>query len=200
MISPNDDINSKKQTTFEFVNDYKKDIPSFVSLNCCFDMRSKPYLTPVTLKTANDFVEIHHRHNGRTQRNGGKWACGVSVDGILVGVAIVGNPLSATYMDGWTAEVRRVCTIDSAPKGTCSMLYQACWRAWRAMGGQRIITYTLQSESGASLRGAGWKIVGETKPLKEGWNKNDSLNHKRTYWPVMGEIKTRWQQSDNYKK
>lgn len=95
----------------------------------------RPYLVPMTLRKANDFVAKHHRHNGRTSRNGGKWACGLACAGRLVGVAIVGNPLSATLMDGWTAEVLRVCTTEQAPKGACSMLYQACWRAWRAMGG-----------------------------------------------------------------
>lgn len=82
----------------------------------------KPELIPTTLRKANDFVALHHRHNGRTARNGGKWACAVQFDGSLVGVAIVGNPLSATLMDGYTAEVLRVCTIESAPKGTCSLL------------------------------------------------------------------------------
>ena len=153
----------------------------------------RPYLCPMTLRKANDFVAAHHRHNGRTARNGGKWSCGLAVAGKLVGVAIVGNPLSATLMDGWTAEVLRVCTIEAAPKGACSMLYQACWRAWRAMGGQRLITYTLQTESGASLRGAGWRVVGQTKPVKDGWRKNDHLNGTRTHSPVMLEVKNRWQ-------
>ena len=96
-------------------------------------------------------------------------------------------------MDGWTAEVLRVCTIEAAPKGARSMLYQACWRAWRAMGGQRLITYTLQTESGASLRGAGWRVVGQTKPVKDGWRKDDHLNGTRTHSPVMLEVKNRWQ-------
>ena len=155
----------------------------------------RPYMVPMTLRKANDFVAQHHRHNGRTARNGGKWSAGVAVDGRLVGVAIVGNPLSATLMDGWTAEVLRVCTIEPAPKGTCSMLYAACWRAWEAMGGRRMITYTLETESGASLRGAGWRVVGKTKPVKDGWRKDDHLNEKRTHSPVMLEVKNRWQKT-----
>lgn len=151
-----------------------------------------PYLVPTTLKKANKFVAAHHRHNGPTARNGGKWACGVAVYGKLVGVAIVGNPLSATLMDGWTAEVLRVCTTEEAPKGSCSMLYGACWRAWQAMGGRRMVTYTLLSESGASLRGAGWKIAGQTTPTKEGWKKIDHLDGSRTHTPVMLEVKHRW--------
>lgn len=153
----------------------------------------KPYLVPMTLRRANDFVERLHRHNGRTARNGGKWSVGVAVDGELVAVAIVGNPLSATLMDGWTAEVLRVCTnVSDAPRGACSMLYGAAWRAWRAMGGRRMITYTLQTESGASLRGAGWRVVGVTKPVKDGWRKNDHLT-TRVHSPVMLESKRRWQ-------
>lgn len=72
------------------------------------------------------------------------------------------------------------------------MLYAACWRAWRAMGGKKLITYTLKSESGSSLRGAGWKIVGQTKPVPPGWRKNDNLNSTRVYHPVMGQEKIRW--------
>lgn len=155
------------------------------------------HLRPVRLREANDFVENFHRHNGRTTRDGGKFAIGVIVGaGELVGVAIVGNPLSATYMDGYTAEVLRVCTNADAPKGACSMLYAACWRAWRAMGGRKLITYTLKTESGASLRGAGWKIIGETRPTPLGWRKNDHLNSHREWQPVMGQLKLRWEMSD----
>jgi hypothetical protein len=148
---------------------------------------------PVTLREANDFVQNFHRHNGRTARDGGKFAIGAELNGELVGVAIVGNPLSATYMDGWTAEVLRLCTNDKAPKNCCSMLYAACLRAWQAMGGRKLITYTLKSESGASLRGAGWKIIGETKPVKDGWRKDDHLNNRREWQPVMGQQKLRWE-------
>jgi hypothetical protein len=149
-------------------------------------------IVPVTLRKANDFVAAKHRHTGRTARNGGKFAIGLGVKGKLKGVAIVGNPLSATLMNGVTAEVLRVCVDDDAPKGSCSKLYGACWRAWKAMGGKRMITYTLETETGASLRGAGWVVVGKTKPCKEGWRKSPD-NSTRTYAPVMGLVKNRWQ-------
>ena len=110
----------------------------------------------------------------------------------MVAVAIVGNPLSATYMDGMTAEVLRVCTAsENAPKGCCSMLYSACWRAWRAIGGDRMLTYTLQSEKGVSLKAAGWVVCGKTKPVAPGWRKNDHLT--RVHQPVMLEPKLRWE-------
>jgi hypothetical protein len=148
---------------------------------------------PITLREANDFVQSYHRHNGRTARDGGKFAIGLETLGELVGVAIVGNPLSATYMvDRFTAEVLRTCTNHKAPKGAVSKLYAACWRIWQSMGGKRLITYTLLSESGASLRGAGWKVVGQTKEMKDGsWRKNDHLH--REWQPVMGQQKFRWE-------
>lgn len=158
--------------------------------------KSNLTLVPISLREANDFVSEYHRHNGRTSRDGGKFAIGAEgdcEDGLrtLVGVAIVGNPLSATYMDGFTAEVLRVCTSPRAPKNCCSMLYGACWRAWRAMGGKKLITYTLQSESGASLRGAGWSVIAQTKPTGKGWRKKDHL--VRPWHPIYDEVKLRWE-------
>jgi hypothetical protein len=156
-----------------------------------------PYLAgwnvvPTTLRKANDFVACHHRHTGRTARNGGKFAISLAADGALKGVAIVGNPLSATLMDGFTAEVLRVCVLPDAQLGACSQLYGACWRAWKAMGGRRMVTYTLEDESGASLKGAGWRIVGKTKPCADGWRKAED-NSVRTHTPVMSLVKNRWQ-------
>ena len=148
---------------------------------------------PMTLKEANDFVEQFHRHNGRTSRNGGKYAIGVSNGDGLVGVAIVGWPLSATYMDGFTAEVLRVCVLPDAPVGANSFLYAACWRAWRAMGGTRLITYTLVSESGASLKGAGWKILHMTKNGHDDWSAKSKKDGKERQWqPIYGQKKFCW--------
>ena len=146
-------------------------------------------LRPITLRGANDFVASFYRHNGRTARNGGRFAISVEADGMLVGVAIVGNPLSATFMDGFTAEVLRVCTSPEAPKNACSMLYGACWRAWRAMGGRRLVTYTLKTESGSSLRGAGWRVVAEAGTDKRGW----SMKGPRKWQPIYGQQKLRWE-------
>jgi len=70
------------------------------------------------------------------------------------------------------------------------MLYGACWRAWRAMGGKRLITYTLQTEPGTSLRGAGWRIVAECKPGS--WNR-ENIDRLRHWQPIYGQQKFRWQ-------
>jgi hypothetical protein len=61
--------------------------------------------------------------------------------------------------DGWTAEVTRVCT--DGTRNACSILYGACWRAARALGYRRLVTYTLAHESGASLRAVGWRLIGQ---------------------------------------
>jgi hypothetical protein len=152
----------------------------------------KLFPIPVTLREANDFVEQYHRHNGRTSRNGGKFAIGVSDGGGLLGVTIVGWPLSATYMDGFTAEVLRVCVLPDAPTGANSFLYAACWRAWKAMGGRRLITYTLATESGASLRGAGWKVLHESKG-HNGWARKSGRDGLERQWqPIYGQTKLCW--------
>lgn len=148
-------------------------------------------IVPTTLRKANDFVASHHRHTGRTSRNGGKFAIGLAKDGALAGVAIVGNPLSATLMDGFTAEVTRLCVTENAPDSACSRLYAACWRAWKSMGGTRMITYTLESEPGTSLKAAGWVKVGKTRPTDGGWRKNDGK--ARTETPVLALVKYRWE-------
>jgi len=154
-------------------------------------MDGKLELIPCTLREANDFVTNFHRHNGRTTRDSGKWAvaCG-NEDVGLVGVAIVGRTLARMLDDGYTAEVLRVCTRDEAPKNAPSMLYGACWRAWRAMGGRKLITYTLPSESGSSLRGAGWRVVGETKPGP--WSR-PNIERVRRWQPIYGQTKLRWE-------
>ena len=89
---------------------------------------------PISIREAQEFVDLYHRHNKRPQ--GAKFAIGAEEDGRLVGVAICGNPVSATLMDGFTLEVTRVCVLDDAPKNTCSFLYGRCWRIWQQMGGK----------------------------------------------------------------
>lgn len=114
-------------------------------------------LTPITLREANAYVEQHHRHHGPSR---GCIVCVAVAEGDAVrGVAIVGRPVARGADDGFTAEVTRCCT-DGA-RNACSMLYAAAWRAVRALGYRRLITYTLETEGGASLRAAGFKVVGQ---------------------------------------
>jgi hypothetical protein len=114
-------------------------------------------LVPVTMRAANAYVRAHHRHHGPSR--GCIFCLGCALAGAIVGVAIVGRPKARMLQDGWTAEVTRTCT-DGTPHA-CSMLYAAAWRAARAIGYRRLVTYTLPEEGGTSLRAAGWRCLGE---------------------------------------
>ena len=113
-------------------------------------------LIPISLKEANAFVAAHHRHHKPVV--GHKFSIGCAQDGRLVGVAIMGHPVSRYLDDGRTLEVNRLCT--TGEKNACSMLYAAAARAAKAMGYHKIITYTLDTEPGISLRAAGWVCAG----------------------------------------
>jgi hypothetical protein len=148
---------------------------------------SKLVAIPINLSEANNFVDNFHRHNKPVV--GAKFSIGCSDGERLVGVAIVGRPIARNNDNGVTAEVTRCCVIDDAPKGSCSFLYASCWRAWKAMGGQKIITYTLQSEGGASLRGSGWTILHEVKIHP---NKRWTNRPGREWQSVSGQQKFCW--------
>jgi L-amino acid N-acyltransferase YncA len=115
-------------------------------------------VTPIDLAEANAFVALHHRHH--VPALGHKFSVAVSDEaGQVRGVAIVSRPIARGNDNGWTVEVTRLCT-DGAPNA-CSMLYAAAWRAAKALGYRRLVTYTLPEEGGASLRAAGLRCLGE---------------------------------------
>ena len=117
-------------------------------------------IVPVYLKEARRFVGLVHRHNKPPQ--GGLFAVGL-VDSEnpnqLVGVAIAGRTVSRRLDDGKTIEITRVAT--DGTKNACSKLYGA-------------ITYTLQEESGASLRASNWQLD-EELPASKGWDSPSRL-------------------------
>lgn len=121
--------------------------------------RARLHIVPVTFAEAAEFVRRHHRHHKPPV--GHKFSVAVAVDGAkgVCGVAMVGRPVSRHLDDGWTVEVNRVAT--DGTKNACSALYGAAWRAAKALGYRKLITYTLPEEGGASLRGAGFRLVGE---------------------------------------
>jgi hypothetical protein len=124
-------------------------------------------LVPITLKEANEFISLHHRHHKPVV--GHKFSVAASVGVTVVGVACVGRPVSYVLDNGWTLEVNRCCT--DGTRNSCSFLYGAAWRAARALGYKKLITYTLPSESGASLKGAGWVCIGKTSG--DTWNRKN---------------------------
>lgn len=111
----------------------------------------------IELGEANAFVSAHHRHHRPVV--GHLFSLGAVLDDKIVGVAIVGRPVSRHRDDGETAEVTRLCT--DGTKNACSFLYGATARAAFALGFNRIGTYILASEPGTSLTATGWRSLGE---------------------------------------
>lgn len=145
-------------------------------------------LVPITKAEACEFVANFHRHNKPPL--GHIFSLAASDGSRMVGVAICGRPVARLLQDGRTLEVLRCCVVDDAPKGTPSFLYARAWRATRALGWDRLITYTLQAESGASLRGAGWKLVGTIPGRTDaGWTNRPG----RDWQEVTGQSKFRWE-------
>jgi hypothetical protein len=123
-------------------------------------------ITPLAFRDACAYVAAVHRHHGPPQ--GHKFSLGVAMEaGDLVGVAMVGRPVARAFDDGLTVEVTRLATDGTA--NACSALYGAAWRTARAAGYRRLITYTQDGESGASLRAVGWRRVAELSP-RRGWD------------------------------
>ena len=112
-------------------------------------------VVPLSLKEANEFVTKYHRHNKKCQ--GHKFSLGAIFKNKLVGVVIVGRPVSRKLDNKLTLEINRNCVLDNAPKGTCSFLYSKAIKVWQTMGGKKIITYTLNYESGSSLKAVNFK-------------------------------------------
>ena len=144
-------------------------------------------LVPVSWDQARDFNRMWHRHHKRPPP-GHKFCTGVATDAdVLVGVAIIGRPVSREYQDGLTLEVNRTVT-DGHPNAN-SMLYGAAARGAFAMGYRRLITYTQGDESGASLRAAGWRVVAE-RPARRGW---DTRSRPREDRGADGVARTLWE-------
>jgi L-amino acid N-acyltransferase YncA len=127
-------------------------------------------IVPCTLKEAAAFIERHHRHCPAPR--GCRFVLAVARAAKVVGVAVVGRPLARRLQDGYTAEVTRVCVLEGE-RNAASKLYAACWRAARAIGYRRLVTYNRpqSGESGASLRAAGWKVVAQTDAGS--WSRKD---------------------------
>lgn len=114
-------------------------------------------IRPITLKTANSFVDAYHRHHNGTV--GCKFAIGLFEVDNLIAVAICGRPVSRYLDNGEICEINRCCTVGD--ENACSMLYGACCRIAKNMGYKKVITYTLESESGISLKASGFNCEGK---------------------------------------
>lgn len=77
-----------------------------------------------------------------------------------VGYALVGRPCSRILQERGWVELTRSAT-DGTLNATSALLGAAS--RWAKEQGAPIVTYTLEHESGASLRGAGWVCIGRVK-------------------------------------
>lgn len=165
-------------------------------------------IRPITLREANRYVKENHRHNMPT--NGHKFSIACYDGDRLCGVAIAGQPIARKLDDGLTIEIRRVCT--DGTRNACSILYGACSRCAREMGYKRVITYTLISEPGTSLKASGFvqKCVGGVqvgicqadrgRSLRSRFSgKKRSIQMKRkSVGSGIGEGRAKDEQSDQY--
>lgn len=143
------------------------------------------HIAPISQHKAFAFIAEHHRHHLPPR---GALFCIAAMDDEerIAGVVVVGRPVARMLQDGYTAEVTRCCT--DGTHNAASMLYAAAWRAARAMGYRRLITYTLHDETGVSLTAAGWRVVYQTsggswsRPSRERQDKHP-LGAK-TLWEV----------------
>lgn len=138
-------------------------------------------IKPITFKQACAYVNKNHRHHKATV--GCKFCIGLYNEESLVGVAICGRPVSRKLDDGLTCEVNRLCT--DGTYNACSMLYGACCRIAKEMGYEKVITYILESENGASLKASNFICEGKAGGLK--WN-----GQRDTGQDYPHEMKTRW--------
>lgn len=138
-------------------------------------------IRPITFKEASNFINLNHRHHRATV--GHKFSIGCYSDDVLVGVAVCGRPVSRYYDDGLTCEINRLCT--DGTYNACSMLYGACCRVAKEMGYRKIITYTLKSENGASLKASNFICEGEAGGTH--WTGKRNRNQD-----IPCEMKLRW--------
>ena len=142
---------------------------------------------PLTLKDANKFVKEFHRHNKDCR--GHRFSIGAIYKDELVGVAIIGRPIARKLDQKLIAEVLRNCVKPDAPKGTCSFLYSKAIQVWQVLGGKKVITYTLETEKGSSLKAVSFKNVSKTPVFKYGWT-----NRKNRILPETQKLrKVRWE-------
>jgi hypothetical protein len=130
-------------------------------------------IVPIKQREANMFVAKHHRHHKPVV--GSIFQIGCENGSGLVGVAICGRPVAPKIDHKTVIEVNRLC-VEEGNANACSKLYAACARIAKEMGYSKIITFTLQSESGVSLRASGW--VNEGEAGGKCWN--SSKNRTRT--------------------
>ncbi len=159
--------------------------------------RSRLTIVPIERKRAFDFVRAVHRHHP-VPPAGDRFRFGafarVNDFDTLVGVAIVGNPESRHLQAEGAWEVTRVAVLEGG-QNLASALYTAAWKEAARRGVARLVTYTLPSEGGASLRAAGWHVTVE-KTKGGSWDRPSRPRSGRgptcpkTRWEHIAKLRT----------
>lgn len=136
---------------------------------------------PIEFSVASAFVKAFHRHCKPTV--GHIFSIGCFIRGRLVGVAVCGRPVARKLDDGATIEINRLAT--DGTRNACSKLYAASRNYARAKGFKKVITYTLMSENGASLRASNFILEAENVGGK-------SWSSCRSFVCPSGQLKKRW--------
>lgn len=127
-------------------------------------------IRPITRDEANLVISFAHRHHKPVRSH--RYAMGgFRGDGVVAAV-VVGNPVAAALQDGVTFEVLRLCVVRRCCRGperyAASRLLGAAWRAARAMGVRRLVSYTRADEDGTCYQAASWREVAEVNG--EAWD------------------------------
>jgi hypothetical protein len=104
------------------------------------------------LREACGFIARHHRHHVPPQ--GGLVAMGLWEGEKLVGIAMLGRPVSRVAQANGDVELTRLCVLPGV-EHAASALQARMRRVAQSLGFNRMITYTLANEAGASMRAAG---------------------------------------------
>lgn len=146
-------------------------------------------IRPVSFRAACDWVTAKHRHNKKPC--GHKFSIALFSGESMVGVGMASRPVARHFDDGLTLEVSRTCT-DGTPNAN-SMIYGALWRAGKAMGYRRLITYTQADESGSSLKAAGFVKVKDLPPRKSWADSSVKLRSKKDPVGNGGVARVLWE-------
>lgn len=150
----------------------------------------KYLVVPISFRDACSFVNKHHRHNKAPQ--GCKFCIAITThDNKIVGVAICGRPLSPKF-DSLCIEITRVCVLEGY-KNACSFLISKCVKIAREMGYKKVITYTLASENGASLKASNFRLVSEQKKVSRWKSSRIMKNLFGEYEKYPNETRNRYE-------
>ena len=148
-------------------------------------------IRPCELRDAAAFIREHHRHHRPPQ--GHRFSLKLVDEERIVGVVVVGRPVAKAYDPSETVEITRLCT--DGTRNACSRLIGAAKRAARALGYQRMISYTLTDEPGCSWAAAGMEQTGtvEGKPWTGGYGTPDLFGRKQRKNAHPLTDKRRWE-------